>query len=163
MEIALENGIPHEEAVTKFLLDVELQYNNKLGFQSKIDSLRSEANRLRVELYSLPEVASKLVKLSQSGISEQDIINIAAVFEKYVADKDRQSFVSDLEVHGSLKSSIQELSKQSEKLKNEATSLETQRRYLSKYNQIIRRTWKIMESRNTSLEVEGESINTLED
>jgi hypothetical protein len=116
-----------------------------------------------VELYSLPEVASKLVKLSQSGISEQDIINIAAVFEKYVADKDRQSFVSDLEVHGSLKSSIQELSKQSEKLKNEATSLETQRRYLSKYNQIIRRTWKIMESRNTSLEVEGESINTLED
>lgn len=40
MEIARENGIPHEEAVTRFLSDVELQYNNKLGFQCKIDSLR---------------------------------------------------------------------------------------------------------------------------
>ena len=56
MEIARENGIPHEEAVTRFLSDVELQYNNKLGFQSKIDSLRSEVSRLRVELLFLPSV-----------------------------------------------------------------------------------------------------------
>jgi hypothetical protein len=32
-----------------------------------------------------------------SGVTEQDIIDIAAVFEKYVAAKDRQSFISDLE------------------------------------------------------------------
>ncbi len=76
MEIARENDIPPEEAVTKFLSDVELQYNNKLGFQSKIESLRSEVNRLRVELLSLPQVGPKLVKLTQSGVSEQDIINI---------------------------------------------------------------------------------------
>jgi len=48
MEIARENGIPHEEAVTRFLSDV--------GFQSKIDSLRSEVSRLRVELLFLPSV-----------------------------------------------------------------------------------------------------------
>ena len=112
MEIARENDISPEEAVRKFLSDVELQYNNKLGFQSKIESLRSEVNRLRVELLSLPLVGPKLVKLTQSGVSEQDIINIAAIFEKYVEGKDRQSFVSELEHYGGLKSAIQELSKQ---------------------------------------------------
>jgi len=57
MEIAGENDLPSEEAVKKFLSDVEFQYNNKLGFQSKVDSLRSEVNRLRVELFYLPQVA----------------------------------------------------------------------------------------------------------
>jgi hypothetical protein len=78
MEIARENDIDPEEAVKRFLSDVELQYNNKLGFQSKIDSLRSEVNRLRLELLYLPSVGPKLVKLTQSGVSEQDIIKIAA-------------------------------------------------------------------------------------
>jgi aminoglycoside phosphotransferase family enzyme len=105
-------------------------------------------------------VGPKLLKLTQSGVSEQDIINIAAVFENFVAGKDKESFVSELEHYGGLKSAIQELSKQSEKLNNEVTSLETQRRYLSQYNQIIRRTSRIMETRNISLEVEGEGINT---
>ena len=54
---------------------------------------------------------SKLVNLTQNGITEQDNINIAGIFEKYVAGKDRESFVFDLEVYGSLKSGIQELSK----------------------------------------------------
>jgi hypothetical protein len=63
---------------------------------------------------------------------------------------------------GGLKSAIQELLKKSEKLKNEVTSLETQKQYLSKYNQIIRRTWRVVESRNISLEVECQSINRLE-
>lgn len=113
-EIAFENEIPVDKAVTKFLLDVENQYNNKLGFESKIKSLREEVNKLnqeltglRTELQLLPLVGPKLVKLIQSGVSEQDIINIAAAFEKYVAGIDRQSFASELEVYGGLKSLIQ--------------------------------------------------------
>jgi hypothetical protein len=167
-EIAQDNNIPTKEAITKFLLDIERHYNNKLGLEAKVESLRKEVNelykkeaRLRTELLLLPLVGPKLVKLTQSGVSEQDIINIAAVFEKYVNDNDRESFVSDLEVYGGLKSAIRELSKESEKLKNDVTSLETQRQYLSKFNQIIRRTWRVMESRNISLEVEGQSINRL--
>jgi hypothetical protein len=169
-EIAQDNNIPTREAITKFLSDLERHYNNKLGLEAKVESLTNRVNnlykeetRLRTELISLPLVAPKLVKLTQAGVSEQDIIYIATLIEKYTASKDRQSFISDLEAYGSLKSSIQELSKQSEKLKNEVTSLETQRRYLSRYNQIIRRTWRIIESRNISLEVESDSINTLED
>ena len=82
-EIALENNMPVKEAVTKFLLDVENQYNSKLGFESRIESLGYEVNRLtqertrlRTELQLLPLVGPKLVKLTQSGVSEQDIINI---------------------------------------------------------------------------------------
>ncbi|MFY9870455.1 MAG: helix-turn-helix domain-containing protein, partial [Candidatus Nitrosopolaris sp.] len=48
-EIALENNIPVKGAVTKFLSDVERQYDNKLGFESKIESLRYEVNKLNQE------------------------------------------------------------------------------------------------------------------
>jgi hypothetical protein len=143
-EIARENNKPVEEAVTKFLSDVERQYNNKLGFESKIEGLRNEVNKLNQEqvmicagLLSIPLVGPKLVKLTQSGVSEQDIINIAAVFEKYVAGKDRQSFVSELEQYGGLKSAIQELSEQSDKLRMEVSLLQTQNRDLNADNQRI--------------------------
>jgi len=136
-EIALENNIKPEEAVTKFLSDVERQYNNKLGFESKLESLRNEVNNLRATLLSFPIVGPKLMTLIQNGVTEPDIINIANIFEKYVARKDGQSFVSDLENYGSLKSAIQELSKQYEKMKMEVNLLQTQNRDLNKDNQRI--------------------------
>ncbi|MGB6592481.1 MAG: helix-turn-helix domain-containing protein [Candidatus Nitrosopolaris sp.] len=143
-EIALENNIPVKGAVTKFLSDVERQYDNKLGFESKIESLRYEVNKLNQEqamlragLILLPLVGPKLVKLTQSGVSEQDIVNIAAVFEKYVAGIDRQSFVSELEVYGGLKSAIQKLSKQSDRMRMEVGLLQTQNRDLKTDNQRI--------------------------
>jgi hypothetical protein len=143
-EIARENKIPPKEAVTKFLSDVERQYNNKLGFESKLESLRNEVSKIyqeqvtiRAGLLSLPLVGPKLMKLTQSGVTEQDIINIAAIFEKYVAGKDRESFVFDLEVYGGLKSAIQGLSTQSEKMKMEVNLLQTQNQDLNKDNQRI--------------------------
>jgi hypothetical protein len=42
-----------------------------------------------------------LAKLTQSGVSEKDIIDTAIILEKYVAGKDRQSFISELETYGS--------------------------------------------------------------
>ena len=153
-EIALENNINPEEAVTKFLSDVERQYNNKLGFESKLESLRNEVNKLNQEQVSLragllllPLVGPKLVTLAQNGVTKQDIINIAAIFEKYVARKDRQSFVSELGNYGSLKSAIQELSKQSEKMKMEVNLLQIQNQDLNKDNQRILST--LINSRHT--------------
>ena len=90
-EIALDkdNNMSTKEAITKFLSDIERHYNNKLGFEAKVESLRSEVNelykeeaRLRTELLLLPQVAPKLMKLSQSGVSEQAIINIARCIRK---------------------------------------------------------------------------------
>ena len=42
---------------------------------------QEEARLTGTELLLLPGVGPKLVKLTQSGVSEQDIINIVAVFE----------------------------------------------------------------------------------
>ena len=82
-------------------------------------------------------VGPKLVKLTQNGVTEEDIINMAAIFEKYIPDKDRQSFVSELEVYGSLKRAIQELSKQSDTMKMEVNLLQTQNQDINKDNQRI--------------------------
>ena len=59
------------------------------------------------------------------------------MYENYVVDKDRQSFVSELESYGSLKSAIQELSKQYEKKRTELGSLQTQNGDLNADNQRI--------------------------
>ncbi|MDQ6865692.1 MAG: hypothetical protein M3044_17925, partial [Thermoproteota archaeon] len=164
-EIALDNEIPLKEAVIKFLLDVERQYNNKLGFQSKVESLRNEVNklsqtqtRLRTELQLQPLVGPKLVKLTQLGVSEQDIINIAAVFETYVAGIDRQSFISELDKYGGLKSSIQKLTKESNELRKEVDSLHTQKRDLNADN--TRMLSSLVNSRHTFDFLYG-SINSL--
>jgi hypothetical protein len=164
-EIARENDIPPEEAATKFLSDVERHYNIKLGFESKTESLRNEVNKLnqeqaalRIGLLSLPLIGPKLVKLTQSGVSEQDIINIAVVFEKYVTGKDRESFVSELEAYGGLKSAIQELSKQADKMRMEVGSLQTQNRDLNADNQRI--TSSLVDSRHTFDFIRG-YINSL--
>jgi FtsZ-binding cell division protein ZapB len=153
-EIALENEIPVEDAVNKFLLDVERQYDKKLGYESKVRSLRDEVeklnqeqSRLRAELLLLPLIGPKLIKLTQNGVSEQDIVNIATVFEKYVAGIDRQSFASELQTYGGLKSTIQKLTKESDTLREEVGSLQTQKRELNTDNQRI--LSNVIDSRHT--------------
>jgi DNA repair exonuclease SbcCD ATPase subunit len=137
-EIGLANGIAEEDGVKKLLRDLEDQYHRKLGFESKIESLRveveklsQEGSRLRVELLSLPFIGTKLVKLTQSGVSEQDIINVSAVFEKYISKVDRDSFVTELEKYRGLKSTIQKLSDEASKLRSELAVLQTQKEELN--------------------------------
>ena len=45
-EIAQDNNNPTKEAVTNFLSDVKRHYNNKLGLEAKVESLRNEVNEL---------------------------------------------------------------------------------------------------------------------
>jgi cell division protein FtsB len=101
------------------------------------NKLNQEQASLRAGLLLLPLVGPKLVKLTQNGVTEQDIINIAAVFEKHIPGKDKQSVVSELEVYGGLKSAIQELSKQSDTMKMEVSLLQSQNQDLNKDNQRI--------------------------
>lgn len=81
----------------------------------------------------MPLIGAKLVKLTQSSVGEQDIINIATVFEKYVAGIDRQS-------------AIQTLTKESDSLRKEVGSLQTEKRDSSTDNQRILRS--LFESRH---------------
>src|ERR1043165_5755809 len=43
-EIAVANNIPLNEAPQKFVKDIEEQYGNKLGFESKVQNLKTEVN-----------------------------------------------------------------------------------------------------------------------
>jgi hypothetical protein len=147
-EIAVENDIPEAEAIKKFLSDVEEQYDKKLGLEDKLQkmrdklsNLRKEQVKLRTELLLNPLIGPKLLKLTQSGVSEQDIINVVAVFEKYSAagsgNTDRQSLVSDLDKYAGLKSAIKGLTKEVDTLRKDAAFLENQKQDLDLDNQRI--------------------------
>jgi hypothetical protein len=50
LEITQTNKIPYKEAVSKFLRDVDEQYDNKLGFESKVNEKRNELVLMNKEL-----------------------------------------------------------------------------------------------------------------
>jgi hypothetical protein len=83
LEIAKGNNIPSEEAVAKFFKDIEEQYDNKLGFESKVIEKRKELDLLNNQVFNCqttlrlnPYIGPTIFSLFQKGISEQDIIGI---------------------------------------------------------------------------------------
>ena len=98
-------------------------YDKKFGFELKLEKLQAEANKInqeltrsRIELSTLSLVGPALSKLIQSGLKEQDIINVASIFETYFIGIDRQSSSSS-----SLRN---QLDKAITSLKNEKQNLE---------------------------------------
>ncbi len=90
LEIAKANNISHQETVSKFLKDVEEQYDDKLGFESKVQEkrdelvqLNKEINKNRQILRVSPFIGSALSNLFQKGIGEQDIIGINQLLEAH--------------------------------------------------------------------------------
>jgi hypothetical protein len=88
-EIAVENKIALDEAVSKFLNDIEEQYDDNLGFENKINEKKDELALLNKEITSNrqtllinPFVGSSLYRLFQNGVSEQDIIGISRLVEE---------------------------------------------------------------------------------
>ncbi len=82
-EIADANHIPEDQAVRKFLKDVEEQYDRKLGFEKEaeakakeVQSLKNQVNHYRFTLQATPFVGPALTNLLQNRVSEQDIIEI---------------------------------------------------------------------------------------
>ena len=70
LRIADANNVHREKALNKFFKDISEQYDGKLGFQSKIDKLQGEVNklsqektRLHGEINSIPRLGPLLVKL----------------------------------------------------------------------------------------------------
>jgi cell division septum initiation protein DivIVA len=146
-EIAEANNISSDQAVQKFFKDVEEQYDDKLGFELKLDRLRSEFSALNKELNSSqtallaqPLVGPAIQRLFYNGVSEQDIIYLSKLFERLrrsEGDIDKQSLISELEKYGSIESAIEQLNQKIKELKNEVASLESQRNELSHQNQQI--------------------------
>jgi transcriptional regulator with XRE-family HTH domain len=139
-EIAEANNIPPDQASQKFYKEIEEQYDDKLGLELKINELRSEIstvsinlNALRKGLLAQPLVASSLQRLFSKGVVEQDIVELANLFDRSSndgADKsniDRQSLLTELQKYGSIKSTIQELTQQVDRLRNEISALQKQK------------------------------------
>jgi hypothetical protein len=64
------------EAQRKFFKDIEEQYDKKLGFESKVQNLKTEVNTLtqekkrpREELLAQPLIRPILIGLSQIGVN----------------------------------------------------------------------------------------------
>ena len=80
----LANHIPLWDAVTKFLNDIEDQYDNKLGFETKIKELRTTMDELKDEipqyksnLQIQSHAAPLLLYLMNNGVTNEDIINMS--------------------------------------------------------------------------------------
>jgi hypothetical protein len=70
LEVAEANNIPRKDAGKRFFKDVEEHYDDKLGFESKINKLVDEVNNLNqqklklfAELNAIPKLAPLVVKL----------------------------------------------------------------------------------------------------
>jgi hypothetical protein len=86
VEICNANDIEMNEAGKKFLKDVENQYDNKLGFEAKINELNTVLKKLENEkpafkeyLQSKDIVNRSLPLLYRFGVTDDDIINMADV------------------------------------------------------------------------------------
>jgi hypothetical protein len=121
-----------------------MQYDKKLGFEDKLEKMRKEQANLRTQILLNPLIGPTLSKLTQSGLSDQDIINVAAVIEKYSAgannggssSKDKQSLISDLDKYGGLKSTIERLTQHENTLTKDIEFLNNQKQELEQNNQM---------------------------
>jgi hypothetical protein len=87
-EMAEANKIPPKEAVLKFLKDLEEQYDDKLGFESKVKEKKEELAQLNNKIFKdrflfrlEHSIGPTLSRLLQKGITEQDIIDINQLVE----------------------------------------------------------------------------------
>jgi hypothetical protein len=140
-EIAVANNIPMNEAQQKFFKDIEEQYDKKLGFESTVQNLQLEINKLSERNSRLPVVGPLLARLVQSGVNEQNIINVAYIFNTHIGSKsnttDIQLLISDLHKYGTINSVIQQLSQDRDNLTNQISSLKAQKQDLDRQNQSI--------------------------
>jgi predicted nucleic acid-binding Zn-ribbon protein len=159
-DIANANNIPESQAVQKFYKDIEEQYDDKLGFESQLNKLRSEIatvsinlNFSRRALLDQPLVGPSLQRLFSKGVVEQDIVELANLFERSYShggssaesgdsnsgtngtNIDRQSLIRGLQKYGGIKTIIQELNQQIDELNHQISELQTKKKDLDEQNQ----------------------------
>ena len=84
LEIFLANNMSIWDPVTKFLNDIENQYDNKLGFETKIKELsakkvelESEIPQYKSNLLIQSQMAPLMLHLKNNDVSNEDIINMS--------------------------------------------------------------------------------------
>jgi hypothetical protein len=141
-EISDANKIHPDQAQLKFYKAIEEQYDNKLGFEPKVNELRFELSklrqdisRLRSELFSMPLVGPAIIGLIQSGLKEQDIIKLARIFERDRGSGgsiDMQLLITELERYAGIRIAIQKRTQELDNLNNRVASLQARKEALEK-------------------------------
>ncbi|MGC1930588.1 MAG: hypothetical protein WA667_16590 [Candidatus Nitrosopolaris sp.] len=129
-EVAAANNIAPDMAVRKFLEDIEKNYDNKLGYDSKLADLKSQIDKTNNELIivqknlaSKNQVARSLGELILMGFDDQQILNLAWALQSNTSNK--ESLEADLKKYGSLKKSIEELNQELRILESQNKPMET--------------------------------------
>jgi hypothetical protein len=98
-EIGYSNNISSEQAYLKFFKDIEEEYDNKVGFEIKVQEkkrelyqLKNQLNTDRLAFQLQPYIGTSLQKLFQNGVSEEDIINMNDIVTKFSKDNTSTSF-----------------------------------------------------------------------
>jgi prefoldin subunit 5 len=156
-DIAKANNISPDQAYQKFYKDIEEQYDDKLGFELQLNKLRSEIatvsinlNFSRRALLDQPLVGPSLQRLFSKGVVEQDIVELANLFERSCSHSgssgesgdsssgtniDKQSLIRGLQKYGGIKTIIQELNQQIDELNHRISELQTKKKDLDEQNQ----------------------------
>jgi hypothetical protein len=148
-EIAAANNIPQEEAVRRFFKDIEEQYDDKLGFECKLDELRIEVNKVNQQKASshtesqqlFPFLGPGLLRFTQSGVKEHGIIDMSVLVkaddDSITTAQDRKLLVAkEPDKYGDIKPTTRQQSQQAERLRNGVVaSLKTHRQDPNMHNQ----------------------------
>jgi prefoldin subunit 5 len=138
-ELARANQITPEDAKDRFFKDVKEQYAQTLGFEITLDKLdqsvkarNDELRQLELAYGSKKQVADALDAILAKGMKEEDILYWQAILQKYHHEGDDaggvtvQSLASDLEAYGSIKESVNKLSKDKAELSTQIDSLSSE-------------------------------------
>ena len=84
MESAFANDLDVKDSVKKFFIDLDKQYDNKLGFEKKVEELKSQMIDLENQIpeykqYMVSRIATVigLDHLNANGVTNTDIINMS--------------------------------------------------------------------------------------
>ena len=141
----------------KYYKDIEEQYDDKVGFELQLNKLRTEIAIVSINLNLLrtavaqPLIGTSLQRLFSRGLSEQNIVELANLFERSHSDGsssidddknnssegiDKQSSITGLQKYDSIElTTIQELNQQADKLRNQIDELQTCKKDLEEQNQ----------------------------
>ena len=87
MESAFANKFSVKDAVKKFFIDLEKQYDNKLGFEKKVEELKSQMKEIEYQIPGYKQyldlyigAVSTLSHLNANGVTNTSIINMNQLF-----------------------------------------------------------------------------------
>ena len=131
IEIADANNISVFDAVQKFLDDVEEQYDDKLGFESKIEKLKEQLeklkedyNRLSSSLLLNPLTGPALFNLFQQGVKEEEIILVSRMLKDGNIKDNVQLLVDKIKEYADLEKAIVDLKRKVEISKDKVEMLQ---------------------------------------